>query len=249
MGQYHNVVNLDKGFFYSARSLANGVKSMEQGVSFTSCAAMAHLLAHGWNGERVFLIGDYAEQGDVNNFDGDLSKLYDGEGMRNVGWLGRKVIEEMEGEFSRSSYKFRDSNGVLNTRSMYEFVSQLEDIDPDKKLDGAVPMRIVNFDKKQMIIPGHFSHNRKIGPDSVNILRSIILNGWNNREMTALFILLTASAKGGKRGGGDPIHKLNGVWAGDRVGIIPANEAAGFEDISSSFNPDGADETLIGHIG
>lgn len=224
MGQYHEIINLDKNFRYSAKSLGEGIKSMEQGNSFSSCAALALLLKESWNGERVFLIGDYAQEDDVNGVE-DATNLYGSDDLRNVGWLARKVVEEATGaEFVKEEYHHIIS-GKAHKGHTYRF--QYENID----LSGInnEEMVIVNYDRNEILTHGGNVHDMGF--------RTVLDKGWDNGVMTALFALLTASAKGGARGGGDPYHPLNGLWAGDRIGIIPANQVEDYyTDISSEFN-------------
>lgn len=224
MGQYHKVVNLDKNFVYSAKSIANGVKSMEQGYSYTSCLALTSLLSEGWNGERVFLIGDYAEANDVNGVE-DATELYNAK-MRNVGWLARTIVEKHSNiVFEKSEYKIRNLDHTCRTISYY--VSNYGDGIKTIGLDDTTEMRIVNYDSKEML---------SVGPNGEGgSLHNIAEKGWDNGIMTILFVLLTASSRGGARGGGDPDHELNGTWAGDRIGIIPATETDGYTDISDKF--------------
>lgn len=101
MGQYHEVINADKKMCYSARSLGDGIKLLEQGNSLASATALALLLSNGWNGERVFLLGDYAELGDINGVDEDTF-YEDVRTFRNVGWLARKVVSRMHLALSSS---------------------------------------------------------------------------------------------------------------------------------------------------
>lgn len=225
MGQYHQVINLDKNFLYSPRSLASGVKSMEQGESFTPCLALVSLLSEGWNGERVFLIGDYAEADDVNGVE-DATKLYDADGFRNVGWLARKMVERDSNiTFEKDDYTIKGLDGHLHKGHFYRTVVHGDDVEIN--LDDTQEMRIVNYDSKEML---------SVGPNGDGgTLHDIADKGWNQGIMTALHVLLTASARGGARGGGDPRHELNGTWAGDRIGIIPETETEGYTDISDKF--------------
>lgn len=224
MGQYHEIINFDKYLRYSANSLGEDVKSMEQSNSFSSCAALALLLKEGWNGERVFLIGDYAQKDDVNGVE-DATNLYGSDDLRNVGWLARKVVEEAAGaKFVKEEYHYiisgKDYKGHTY-RFQYENID-LSDIDNEE-------MVIVNYDRREILTHGGNVHDMGF--------RTVLEKGWDNGVMTALFALLTASAKGGARGGGDPYHPLNGLWAGDRIGIIPADQVEdGYTNISSEFN-------------
>lgn len=85
MGQYHLVVNLDKREFLDPHPLAAGLKLWEQVANFPGTgAALLVLLAVSngrgggdlrapdpegmigrWGGDRIAVIGDYAESGDL----------------------------------------------------------------------------------------------------------------------------------------------------------------------------------------
>ncbi len=98
MGQYWKVVNLDKREFINPHKLGSGLKLREQvgsapgtGVALLIlCAAMPRPRGGGdlsmndevsrrtigrWAGDRVCLVGDYAEDSDMPGFPG-FSKLY-----------------------------------------------------------------------------------------------------------------------------------------------------------------------------
>lgn len=90
MGQYHEVVNLDKHEKLHPHALGDGLKLMEFGCSgdgtmtalaillagsckggargggdFEHVHPMSSVLAGRWAGDRIAIIGDYAEDGDV----------------------------------------------------------------------------------------------------------------------------------------------------------------------------------------
>lgn len=226
MGQYHNVVNLDKNFFYSPQSLGDFHKLLEQGCSLLSCASLALLLSEGWNVDRVALVGDYGEDNDLpGRTEEEMSSLYKGSGMRNVGWLARKIITDDTGvTFNKEESSFRSYDGSVTKIHHYDHspMNNVEGIDDKNSL------RIVNFDKEESLNPLHFSHG-----DS---LRDLILDGYKDGAMTALFILLAVTTKNGARGGGDSDHDLNGKWGGDHIGIVPVEQCEWSTDISDEFD-------------
>lgn len=62
MGQYYIVVNVDKKMYVEPMDLGNGVKLMEWSYGKTATVlALMNLLANEWNGDRVYVVGDYAE--------------------------------------------------------------------------------------------------------------------------------------------------------------------------------------------
>ena len=226
MGQYHNVVNLDKNFFYSPRSLGDFHKLLEQGCSLLSCASLALLLSKGWNGERVALVGDYGEDNDLpGRTKEEMVSLYKGSGMRNVGWLARNIITDNTGvTFNKVKRSIRSYDGSVVKTHHYEH----SPMDKVKGIDNKNSLRIVNFDKEESLNPLHFDHG-----DS---LRDLVLDGYKDGAMTALFILLAVTTKNGDRGGGDSNHALNGTWGGDHIGIVPVEQCEWSTDISDKFD-------------
>lgn len=93
MGQYWKPVNLDKKQFVNPHKLGTGLKLLEQLAGQGVGQALVILLAAmpeargggdlnedpiigSWVGDRVVLIGDYAEDGDLPNSDIPASELY-----------------------------------------------------------------------------------------------------------------------------------------------------------------------------
>lgn len=226
MGQYHNVVNLDKNFLYSPRSLGDFHKLLEQGCSRLSCTSLALLLSDGWNGERVALVGDYGEDNDLpGRTREEMVSLYKGSGMRNVGWLARNIITENTGvTFTKVERSIRSYDGSVVKTHRYD-TSPMENLEG---IDDKNSLRIVNFSKEESLNPRHFNHG-----DS---LRDLVLDGYNDGAMTALFILLAVTTKNGARGGGDSNNALNGTWGGDHIGIVPVEQCEWFTDISDKFD-------------
>lgn len=67
MGQYYKIVNVDKKEFLEPWSFNNGAKLTEWSYDRNPMVlAMMNLLAGDWKGDRVFVVGDYAEDDDVN---------------------------------------------------------------------------------------------------------------------------------------------------------------------------------------
>ena len=129
MGQYWLPVNLDKKEFVDPHKLGVGLKLGEQVGSFPGtgaallilCAAMPERRGGGdivsdpvvgrWAGDRVALIGDYAEKDDIKKKRGDLcpSKIYSA--CREGKWTDvsedvAKVIEqEVGGKFEGDGWR------------------------------------------------------------------------------------------------------------------------------------------------
>lgn len=62
MGQYYKIVNVDKQLYISPLDMNNGAKLMEWSYHRNSMVlALMNLLANEWKGDRVYVVGDYAE--------------------------------------------------------------------------------------------------------------------------------------------------------------------------------------------
>lgn len=66
MGQYYRVVNVDKKLYFTPWEVGgNGAKLMEWSYHRNEMVlALMNLLANEWKGDRVYVIGDYAEADD-----------------------------------------------------------------------------------------------------------------------------------------------------------------------------------------
>lgn len=233
MGQYHSIINLDKRAGYSPRSVGSFAKAAEQGESLTPCAALLLLLSdpNGWGGERIAIVGDYAEDDDLTDSPFPASELWKriktSDGIKNVGWLARKVIEDAGvATFTKHESQVHDlTAGGTRTYRRYDYDIQSFTSEP---LDLA--MTVYNHDKRERVTP------TLLGDPTA--LLDIIREGWNGGTATALTILLVASCKGGARGGGDydGEHPLVGSWAGDHVSVSAEAEGpGGYRDITATL--------------
>lgn len=67
MGQYYMIVNVDKKLYISPWDMDNGSKLMEWSYSRNAMVlALMNLLANEWKGDRVYVVGDYAEADNPN---------------------------------------------------------------------------------------------------------------------------------------------------------------------------------------
>lgn len=222
MGQYHSVINLSRRTGYSPRSLGSLLKLMEQAHSTTATAALTMLLAGTWAGDRVAVIGDYAEDSDLPDSTTPFlaSTLVDrieaSDGVRNVGWLGRKVVTDVGiAEFTPVARPWGPR---------YEAVIH----DPATPED-APEVVAVNLDSGQRLTPRLLGETGRL----LDAARWGTVGGTG----TALYILLAASCAGGARGGGDIASEspLVGSWAGARVSIVPKVAAPEGEDITGAL--------------
>jgi hypothetical protein len=62
MGQYYEIVNIDKREYLDPHTMGCGAKLMEWSYNRTEISlALMNLLADRWKGDRVYVVGDYAE--------------------------------------------------------------------------------------------------------------------------------------------------------------------------------------------
>lgn len=68
MGQYYKVVNVDKQLYFAPWEVGqNGAKLMEWSYNRNEMVlALMNLLANEWKGDRVYVVGDYAEADNPN---------------------------------------------------------------------------------------------------------------------------------------------------------------------------------------
>lgn len=243
MGQYHSVINLDKRAGYSPRSLGSFVKAAEQGESLTPGAALLLLLSdpNGWGGERIAIVGDYAEDDDITDSPFPASELWErietSNGIKNVGWLARKAVEDAGiATFTKKESRMRHMDGTVSVSHHYDY--SIKDFGSEP-LDLA--MTVYNHDKRERVTPTLLGDS--------DALLDIIREGWLGGTATALTILLVASCKGGARGGGDydGEHPLVGSWAGDHVSVSAEVEGPqGYTDITAILRDEVMEHQVFG---
>lgn len=109
MGQYHKLFNLDKKEFVKGHDIDNGLKLMEQ-CGFEKCTATAlwllttasngrgggdardHSLIGRWAGDRIAVIGDYAEPSDVPGIDAQAT--YRDESYTNISAAVKDMLDK-----------------------------------------------------------------------------------------------------------------------------------------------------------
>lgn len=231
MGQYHSIINLDKRAGYLPRSIDSFQKLMEQACTVTPCAALIILLSdpNGWGGERIALIGDYAQDDDLDNSPYPASELYErlylSQGIKNVGWLARKVLTESGiARFETETFTIHDSETRQDHQSRWHKANYGNPKDPES----APGVVVVNHDKQERLSPHLFGDKSTL----LELAQDCHMGGTG----AALTVLLAASCKGGRRGGGDIASSspLVGSWAGDRISVLPEHQVdRGLQDISA----------------
>lgn len=236
MGQYHVIANLEKRLGYSPRSTGDFLKLTEFGHGGGAMCALVALLDGDWHGERVAIVGDYAETGDLPadaallaGLDpahlyaaiNDPKWLRETQGIssdwRNVGWLARKVVADGElGRFNREEWTVRDYDGTVRTSHGYRWELTPQ---PDNR-----QRVVVNLDRAETIDPAAFGDDRS--PRAFAVANDV------GGTLVALAVLLAVSSG---RGGGDVrgSSPLVGSWGGQRIGLLDPADTAGYVDISA----------------
>ena len=124
MGQYHRIYNLDKKEYINPHHLGSGVKAWEQLASGMTGKAMIVLMVcpqrrgggdlgendtvGRWHGDRVVMVGDYAEDSDFKVPEGELtpSQIYGNADFKDITPEVCAVIEEeLGGRFVGSGWR------------------------------------------------------------------------------------------------------------------------------------------------
>lgn len=123
MGQYHSIYNLDKQEVIHPHDIGLGAKQREHTGHTASLSDMMYILTTcspmrgggdfvadvmkdfigRWTGDRVVVVGDYSEQGDIPNY--DMSQLND---CKDISGQARAFIYEVYGiTFTNEEYGWR----------------------------------------------------------------------------------------------------------------------------------------------
>ena len=227
MGQYHEIYNLDKKVYYSPRALGSNVKILEFGQDIIPTALMVTLLDGQWKNDRVCVIGDYAEDGDINDM--SMSE-FDKIDFEEFGPQAREIIEEI------TNVNFVKDYWELNGEKIETIKFE---VDGDKITVNAfinVPemFTFVNHDKREKIV---FS---KIVDEQDGVVRSndgtlydAVNDGFQSGLSVMMVGLIAGSIKNGARGGGDvELNQYGGSWCGDHVAIVNAEDVEDYVDIT-----------------
>lgn len=280
MGQYYKPVNMALKESIYTHSLGCGLKMGEILWSALSvCDAMTILLAHNegvtdrpgdlhlegvtgrWAGQPSFYVGDYAEDGDMPNWNWPLleSEVY-GAGEKDDAW--RDVSDIVKPVIERYSHHLFASTGwgkgTVEVRATkdggYEVVipddandymrQSLKTADTEvrerqgvvflsdeEKADGQTRL-IVNLDKLEFIDPVAFGET----PTLAGMLQAMLDGGMN--DWTSMQALNATLFLNERRGGGDAEGDLVGRWRGDRIVVLgdePTKDYPTHEEIRSTY--------------
>lgn len=233
MGQYHRPVNLTTNEYLHPHDLDDGLKLLELGESGCgTMAALALMLAPGgsWHGERIAIVGDYAEDTDLPP-EFMAGTIWERCSSDDAAWQGvldwrRPQAEKGEYGWTMARYeamvaapRFTNVSGPAKET----LTSLTYDIPASWAPSDAQPMVIQNLDSRQYLRPEAFG-------DTPALDRFIWAHG--ESVLCAFAILLAAACKGGARGGGDFDGDQEGIvgsWAGDHISVIPAPMAIGLD--------------------
>jgi hypothetical protein len=224
MGQYHKPVNLDRKESLNAHRFSEGIKLMEFGQStHGTMTALALMLAGEgrWAGNRIAIVGDYAEPEDLAHAGVDATALYGtrqdydefyAPGMTDHEYARERglVREDMPVDISTEVHELLIEHGVWTSPPADRYGWGDDHVAPDYAPEGP-DVLVVNLDKMEALDPAGFGDDRQLGAMAL---------GGHGSTMTALAVLLACS---NGRGGGDwrGDKTLAGRWAGDRIGIVP----------------------------
>lgn len=241
MGQYHVITNVSKRVGYSPRSVGGLLKLMELGHSTVALAPLFLLLEDDWAGDRIAIIGDYAEDGDLPeparheaglsekdiysavSFNKEMkAEGHDVAGWKPVGWLARQVLDESGIVTVKSETAHMKTMGSEEETTWTYYTA-----DEAKVRSGTEERVMVNLDREQVLRPEEFGDDPHIGVWSVR--------GTFGGMITATAMLLGVSSVDGGRGGGD--FRLDdefvGSWGGERLAVVSLEKAEDYTDISS----------------
>lgn len=220
MGQDHQIVNLTQRAAFHPSETGEGVKLMEFGSDCGMGMAGLWLLLgrEAWCGDRVAILGDYGEPGDLEQaVVGETG--YDGTafGHRDFSEVG-SLVRELLTERGLCTFGARGSFGEMWEPAPAE-ISEVP--------EAGVEVVVADLDQRQILDPAQFGQSRDLNVSA--------MTGGHGGVTTALAVMLAASNRGGARGGGDlrSAHGLVGSWAGHRIGVVPVTMTTGWQDIST----------------
>lgn len=252
MGQYHKIVNLTKRQFISPRDFNEGVKLMEFGNgSAGTLFALSRLLLNDWKGDRIAIVGDYGEPGDIPaekmegidpgehtvysvamDEDKELKRYQDSEMLQREGWdfkrnfytYGTDKLDEVAYQTAKT---FKDAS--RRARQLCWRTGLLERTQTAWGEDWTIIWdKLSESDDKDPVVhnmdDNTYISTRGFG-DSGHFTEGFLF-GRDGGVTTALAVLLASACKGGGRGGGDIRSEsdLVGSWAGSRLQIVDRSE-------------------------
>jgi hypothetical protein len=142
MGQYHIIANLDKEQYIHPHGLGDGLKLMEFGSSAGGAmTALAILMAASngrgggdyrgespltgsWAGDRIAIIGDYVESGDVPGFTDQNFGVFDDDDEPLVQMNAYEYIQEAWENLSEKLIPVLAADGITFYRTEWGSISR-----------------------------------------------------------------------------------------------------------------------------
>ena len=112
MGQYYLIANIDKKEFLNPHSLDNGAKLMEwsyQGNRMVN--ALFNLLQSDWQGDRVYVVGDYADSSENYEEDNNWLPTYNAV-AKELGFKGK--LTENGYEYTLHDHVYNNFKNISN---------------------------------------------------------------------------------------------------------------------------------------
>ena len=211
MGQYYVIANLDRRTGYTPRALGDGVKLHEFGYGGATMESLVHLLAGPWSSDRIALIGDYTEPGELpdaatNAAGMDSHLIYPCITGEAATWVDAspEAREHLAGLLTHSEYKRVDLDGTETTVQYSEYLP------PVTVPEHGPAQVIVNLDKNEQITPAGFG-------DPAH-REGFAVHGGGGGILTALTVLLATGVGKG--------NAMLGSWTGDRIAVVDADSSA-----------------------
>lgn len=226
MGQYHEIYNLDRKLYYSPRDIGSNVKILEFGEDLIPTALMIYLLEGEWKNDRVCVIGDYAEDGDIQ---GVSKKEFENIDFTSFAIQAREILEDITNvKFVKDYWEFNgdkietikiDCDGELAVKAFTNYPGLFA---------------FVNYDKQEKFVFSEVSDEYNGVVRSNNgTLYDACEDGFQSGLSVAMIGLIAGSIKNGPRGGGDvDLRDYGASWCGDHVGIERVEDVSEYTNIT-----------------
>lgn len=213
MGQYYLIVNVDKKEYIHPHNFGNGMKLMEWSWNGNRVIkALSNLMMGDWKGDRVYVVGDYADLAEYNPYDEN--------------WLPTlRVLTEELGIHDGNHAEYPDERSLFAVAE-----SKFTKLSPDETEWKETDARYIYNPKTMQYI------------DIENSPKTVIEFYDGESATYCASPLSLILAMGNNRGGGDYRNKTNehlvGLWVPYSQHLVVTNEKAGNHDDFHEFKPD-----------
>lgn len=226
MGQYHAIYNLDKKAYYSPRDIGSNVKLLEFGEDMLPTALMITLLDGQWKNDRVCVIGDYAEDGDIHGMSMDEFEAID---FAEFGPQAREIIEDI------TNVKFVKDFWKLDGKTFEDIKIEVDgEISVNAFTNAPGMFTFVNHDKREKIVFSKIvDEHDGVTRCNDGTLYDAVTDGFQSGLSVMMIGLIAGSITDGARGGGDvELHQYGGSWCGNHVAIEREDDVQDYVDIT-----------------